>query len=111
MPPLDVVERPNRLLGLLSAADRGALEGSMQQIPFGAHDMLHRPGEQMRYVYFPIAGVISVMTTLKEGEAIETATVGFEGMVGLQVFLGGAVLGNTQAMGQVPGQTWRIEAD
>ncbi len=32
-------------------------------------------------------------------------------MVGIHVFLGGGVLGNSQAMGQVPGEALRMDAD
>jgi CRP-like cAMP-binding protein len=104
-------EHSNRLLDLLPIDDRRRLEDAMDRIPIRPHDMLHPPGQRMRNVYFPLSGVVSLMTPLEDGEAIETATVGYEGMVGIQVFLGGGVLGTTQAMGQVPGEALRMDAD
>jgi len=111
MPTPTVVERPNRLLGLLPPPEREALEGAMDRISFGPHDLLHRAGQRMRYMYFPVSGVISLMTLLKQGHAIEAATVGFEGMVGLPLLLGGGSSGTTQAMGQIPGDAWRLSGE
>lgn len=65
----------------------------------------------MRHVYFPIYGVISLMTPLVDGAPIETATVGNEGMVGVHAFPRGGPLGNTQAIGQVPGEMLTLGAD
>jgi CRP-like cAMP-binding protein len=105
-----VPERHNRLLELLPNGERHRLEAGMHRIPIKPHDMLHRPGETMRNVYFPLWGVISLMTPLEDGSAVETATIGNEGMVGIHAFFGGGVLGNAQAMGQVPGETLQMNA-
>jgi CRP-like cAMP-binding protein len=108
---MHALARPNRLLELLPNSEREHVAARMQRIPFGAHDMLQRPGEPMGNVYFPVSGVVSLMTPLEDGSAVETATVGYEGMVGIQVFLGGGAIGNAQAMGQVPGEALRLSAD
>src|SRR5687767_15689357 len=86
--------RPNRLLGLLPNGERERLEASMHRMPIQPHDMLHAPGEPMRNVYFPLSGVISLMTPMEDGSAVETATVGYEGMVSIHAFLGGGTIGN-----------------
>lgn len=104
-------ERRNRLLTLLPNGERQGLESSMDRIPIRPHDVLQRPGEAMRSVYFPLWGVVSLMTPLEDGSAVETATVGNEGMVGVHALLGGGAIGNAQAIGQVPGETLRMNAD
>jgi CRP-like cAMP-binding protein len=104
-------DRHNRLLELLPNGERMRLEASTQRIAIKPHDMLHRPGETMRSVYFPLWGVISLMTPLEDGSAVETATIGNEGMVGIHAFLGGGALGNSLAMGQVPGEALQMDAD
>jgi CRP-like cAMP-binding protein len=104
-------DRHNRLLELLPNGERTRLEASTQRIPINPHDMLHRPGETMRSVYFPLWGVVSLMTPLEDGSAVETATIGNEGMVGIHAFLGGGALGNSLAMGQVPGEALQMDAD
>jgi CRP-like cAMP-binding protein len=106
-----VKDRSNRLLELLPNGERQHMESNMDRIPIAPHDMLQRPGQAMSHVYFPLTGVISLMTPLQDGSALEAATVGNEGMVGIQAFLGGGAVGNIQAMGQVSGESLRMGAD
>jgi CRP-like cAMP-binding protein len=103
--------RRNHLLGLLPNGERHRLETGMDRIALQLHDLFQRPGQAMRHVFFPLWGVVSLMTPLEDGSAVETATVGNEGMVGVHAFLGGGPLGNSQAMGQVAGECLRMDAD
>jgi hypothetical protein len=43
---------------------------------------LHEPGVEVDQVYFPLSGMISMLVVMRDGKAIETATVGREGVVG-----------------------------
>ncbi|HEY5410148.1 MAG TPA: Crp/Fnr family transcriptional regulator [Caulobacteraceae bacterium] len=45
--------------------------------------LLYEPGDDVDLIYFPHNAVISLMTLMQSGEAIESATVGREGAVGL----------------------------
>src|SRR6266404_152424 len=45
-------------------------------------------GEEFDCVYFPHYGMVSLLAVLKDGKAIETATVGREGVVGAMAGLG-----------------------
>ena len=61
------------------------------------------PGEPISTIYFPINTVISIMTMMRSGEAIESATIGREGAYGLAA----AVLprlAQSRAIIQVPGK-------
>jgi len=44
--------------------------------------------DEFDYVYFPHNGMLSLLAVLKDGKAIETATVGCEGVVGAMAGLG-----------------------
>jgi CRP-like cAMP-binding protein len=107
----DATRTENRLLDMLPIDDRVDLVSKMDRIAITPHDMLQPPGQPMRKVHFPMSGVISLMTPLEDGTAIETATVGKEGMVGVHAFLGGGVLNNAQAMSQVPGEMLSLGVD
>jgi CRP-like cAMP-binding protein len=48
--------------------------------------------------------VVSVTTMMLDGSAVEVATIGAEGLVGINAFLGGAT-SNSESMVQVPGAT------
>jgi CRP-like cAMP-binding protein len=63
--------------------------------------ILHVQGAPITSVYFPNGGVYSVITEMRDGELIEVATVGLEGMLGLGVFLGDP-LGAGRTILQVP---------
>jgi CRP-like cAMP-binding protein len=110
-PQTAVLNTGNRLLDTLPDEERTRIRGKMSQVPLRLHDMLMEPGQPIRQVYFPLAGVISLMCPLTKGRAIETATIGNEGMVGVHAFLGGGVVGNAQAMGQVSGEMLTMNVD
>jgi CRP-like cAMP-binding protein len=50
--------------------------------------VLMEPGDEFDQVYFPHNGMLSLLAVLKDGKAIETATVGREGVVGAMAGLG-----------------------
>src|ERR1700686_371965 len=50
--------------------------------------VLTEAGDEFDYVYFPHYGMLSLLAVLKDGKAIETATVGCEGVVGAMAGLG-----------------------
>jgi CRP-like cAMP-binding protein len=50
--------------------------------------VLIEPGDEFDCVYFPHYGMLSLLVVLKDGKAIETATVGCEGVVGAMAGLG-----------------------
>ena len=45
-------------------------------------------GDEVDHVYFPHNGMFSLLTVMRNGKAIETATVGREGTVGAMAGLG-----------------------
>ena len=50
--------------------------------------MLYEAGDEVDQVYFPHYGMLSLLAVLRDGKAIETATVGSEGVVGAMAGLG-----------------------
>ncbi len=70
----------------------------------------YEPGQALDYVYFPLSGVISVVAVTQNNTQVEVATVGNEGMVGLPLFLE-ANSTPGKAYAQVPGESFRLEAE
>jgi CRP-like cAMP-binding protein len=64
---------------------------------------IYEPGEEIDEIYFPQSGMISLLVVAKDGGAIETATIGREGAVGLHGAAVGKRLSFTRATIQVPG--------
>jgi CRP-like cAMP-binding protein len=78
----------NRLLSALPAHELSRLLPHLERVELAQETLLHGPDEEMDYVYFPLRGVASLMSVGREGEEVDTAMIGTEGMVGLPVFLG-----------------------
>jgi CRP-like cAMP-binding protein len=83
----------NLLLAKLPTTDRQRLLPSLTVISLVLKDVLHKPGEPIRHVYFPGGGFLSTVTVLKNGRMVEVATVGREGMAG-----SGAVLADLRVV-------------
>ena len=80
-------ERPkNRLLALLALDDFRRLAPLLRTAPIRAKQILQKNGAPYRQVYFLSGGVASITTTLSDGTMVEAATVGDEGMLGMEVF-------------------------
>jgi len=71
--------------------------------------MLYEPHKPFRQVYFPETGVASIVSVLDDNTEIEVATVGYEGMVGLPLFLG-ANKTSAKAFWQVEGKAFALDA-
>jgi CRP-like cAMP-binding protein len=100
----------NLLLDSLDGDVRQSLLERMEVTPMHLRDMLAEPGRPMDRVYFPMDGIISTLTVLGEGGAVEAATVGWEGMAGVEIFLGAGGPDNVQLICQVSGEAYTMEA-
>lgn len=84
-PPLP---RGNRLLAALPKADRALLAPHLNEDAFSLGALLQEAGQPFEKVYFPLAGMISLLAVMENGQGIETATVGIEGVVGAMAGFG-----------------------
>ncbi|MBU1345699.1 MAG: Crp/Fnr family transcriptional regulator [Alphaproteobacteria bacterium] len=73
----------NLWISALASADRARLEPHLHEKPFAQGQMLYDAGEEVDEVWFPLNGVVSLMTVLPEDRMIETAAIGREGLVGV----------------------------
>ena len=73
----------NRLLASLPADDFTLLAPHLVTVELERGRLLYEPGDRIDTVYFPQDGVISLMTLMENGIAIESATIGREGALGL----------------------------
>jgi CRP-like cAMP-binding protein len=102
-----VVGHKNRILASLPAGDFALLAPHLTQLDMEKGRLLFDPGDQITTVYFPLDCVISVMTLMESGEAIESVTIGREGAYGLASAISPREA-LSRAIVQVPGRTLRI---
>ena len=73
----------NRLLQTLPSDDAALIGPHLTQVELERGRLLYDPGDQIDHLYFPHDGVISLMTLMESGAAIESSTIGPEGALGL----------------------------
>jgi CRP-like cAMP-binding protein len=108
-PATDVIDpHENRILTALPTSDRLQLFEAASSVALCMKTVLFEPGEPVDAVYFPVDGVISLVTPFDDGAIVEVASVGNEGIVGVPLvpFGGFAV----RAISQGAGRCLRLDA-
>jgi CRP-like cAMP-binding protein len=103
-------QSPNRILNALPQNIFAAMEPHLQQVKLGFGDVIAETGEQVRKVYFPSSGVVSLVVEMDEGEIIETAMVGRDGVANGTAALNGK-MSLHKAIIQVEGAAATISPD
>jgi CRP-like cAMP-binding protein len=101
-PPPAVERRPkNRLLSSLPRLDFARLRPHLRTVPIAVRQILHPRNEPIQEIYFPNGGVASVTAVMRDGSMVEIATIGDEGLVGMNAFFGPGLMSG-ESMMQVP---------
>ena len=100
----------NRILLNLTAADREQVLPHLEPVdlPFG--QVLYNIGGIIDFVYFHSRGMSSLISYTQEGGRIEVGMVGYEGVTGLQAFLGTGISEHYAVM-QLADNGLRMPAD
>jgi len=85
-PRLDPLK--NRLHAALPPPDFALIARHLATASMPVGQILNQADDSVRQVYFPLKGMLSLLAVLKNGKAIETATVGREGVVNAMAGLG-----------------------
>lgn len=78
----------NQLLAALPDDEYARLLPHIQVVMLEAGEVLYEPGAKIAHAYFPQRAALSVITVLSDGAQVESASIGFEGMAGIPLFLG-----------------------
>ena len=108
--PLRDRARQNRLLRALTPPTLTQILPALEPARLDMKEILAAPNVPIRFVYFPLAGLVSLINTLADGTIVEVATIGHEGLVGLPLFLRAASMPLT-AIVQVPGEALCMDAE
>jgi CRP-like cAMP-binding protein len=100
----------NRILNLLPAAELDEVLTRSERVSVKSKEVLYRSGESIRHVYFPEDCVISLVTELANGDAVEAMTVGSDGFAGIAVFHDVSA-SRLKAIGQISGQATRLRVE
>ncbi|MCA1557284.1 MAG: Crp/Fnr family transcriptional regulator, partial [Acidobacteria bacterium] len=100
----------NRILAALPRREYERLLPDLELIPLPLDVSLYKSGDFIEHVYFPNEGVISLITHMKSGAAIEVGLIGMDGMVGIPVLLGDKIAFE-EAVVQIPGSAMRMKSE
>ena len=100
----------NAFVGALPSDERKRVFAACETVEQRAGDVLYNVGDEIDYIYFPAGSMISLVTEMEDGRIVEAATVGLEGIVGLQRFLG-AHNSAHRVVVQVPGKAARMPSN
>jgi len=100
---MDAIHRPpNHLLATLPAVDFELLRPHLETVELVQAVVLVGAGDQLKQVFFPHNGVISLVVSLAGGAMIEVAMVGHDSVFGASAALDGNI-SLTDAIVQLPG--------
>ena len=102
-------EPDNALLRSLSNADLKTLEPHLQLVDLKTGATLYEMEDPVERVYLPEVGLLSLITVMASGAAIETSIVGREGGVGFIEALGSGTI-FSRVIVQAPGKAHRVHA-
>lgn len=101
--------RQNHLLDALLQSEYDRLFPNLEYVKLQLGDVLYESGELLKYVYFPIDFIISMLYVMEDGASAEIAIVGNEGILGVSLFMGGETT-TSRAVVQSAGYGYKLKA-
>lgn len=99
----------NHLLSALPVADYERLLPQLELIEMPLGQVVYESGRDQGYVYFPTTCIVSLLYLMEDGSSAEIAIVGYEGLVGIALFMGGETT-SSRAVVQSAGHAYRLKA-
>jgi CRP-like cAMP-binding protein len=97
----------NALLCDLPSQESDCVFSKLTFVQLRLHDVLQETGEPIQYAYFVNSGLVSVLSTMKDGKSVEVGLCGREGCTGTPIAVG-LKSSATQVVVQIEGTAFRI---
>jgi CRP-like cAMP-binding protein len=81
--------KENSLLAALPDAEWKRWLPQLERVEMPLGQVLYEAGDTLKYMYFPITSIVSLLYVMENGASAEIAVVGKEGLVGVSLFMGG----------------------
>ena len=101
--------RRNQLLAALPDAEWQCWSSQLEWVDMPLGQVLYESGRTLSHVYFPVTSIVSLLYVIEDGASAEIAVVGFEGVVGISLFMGGEST-PSRAVVQSAGRGMRLPA-
>lgn len=100
----------NQLLAALPAEEWLRWRPLLEPVELKLGQVIYESGHAQANVYFPTSAIVSLLYVTENGSSAEIAIVGFEGIVGIALFLGGET-SPSRGVVQSAGQAFRLRAN
>ncbi|MBN8279920.1 MAG: Crp/Fnr family transcriptional regulator [Gammaproteobacteria bacterium] len=99
----------NLLLAALPARELDHFARHLELVPMPLGKVLYESDSHQAHVYFPTDCIVSLLYLMEDGHTAEIAAVGREGVVGVQLFMGGETMPN-RAVVRSAGSAFRLNS-
>jgi CRP-like cAMP-binding protein len=103
-------QRKNYLLGSIEGDDLKRILKVIEPVEYELGHVLYEAGDKLEYAYFPTTAICSLLYIMENGSTAEIAIVGNDGLLGVNLFLGGDST-TSRAIIQSAGMMCRMKAD
>lgn len=100
----------NHLLACLPETEWPRWKPQLELVDLPLGKVLTESGAPLTHVHFPTSAIVSLLHVLEDGSSAEIAVVGFEGVVGISIFMGGGSTPSRSVV-QSAGQGYRMRAE
>ena len=109
MMTLSIDPLQNQLLAALPEEEWQRWQPQLELVDLPLGKVLYESGGQLTHVYFPTTAIVSLLYVMENGASAEIAVVGYEGIVGVSLFMGGEST-PSRAVVQSAGTGYRLKA-
>jgi CRP-like cAMP-binding protein len=81
----------------------------LEPVELALGQVLYESGGRLSHVYFPTTSIVSLLYVTEQGASAEIAVVGYEGLLGIALFMGGQST-PSRAVVQSAGKGFRLQA-
>jgi CRP-like cAMP-binding protein len=99
----------NSILADLLASEYKHLLPLLERVTLTRRQVIYRADQRIDWVYFPEEAVVAMVDRMRDGRTTEVGIIGREGIVGINIFLGGVATPD-RAIVQLPGRAMRMNA-
>jgi CRP-like cAMP-binding protein len=97
----------NKILASLPHEEFARFSNHLKTVHLEKGQVVYIAGDKIRHAYFPVKGLLSLISTTENGSTVEVAQVGNEGMVGLPTILRKEMIPYEVAI-QLPTEAFKI---
>lgn len=83
------VAKQNNLLASLPEDAQARIFPQLEPVTMPLGQVLYESGDTLDYVFFPTDAIVSLLYVMESGASAEISVVGYEGLIGIALFMGG----------------------